>query len=104
MEYMTKDQLIKDYAAIIYKQKLEIEGLKTELEEYRSIAEKMGATKAISEKEQWEICADDLVDYAHEFVSYRSTWEGYDRNNTEIKKAEDAIEAYIKLKNGKSNS
>jgi hypothetical protein len=40
--------------------------LKEELEEYRSIAEKMGAGKAISEKEQWEKCADRLVVYAEE--------------------------------------
>jgi hypothetical protein len=58
---MTRDQLIKDYAAIIDKQKLEIEGLKAELEEYRSIAEKMGAQKAISEKEQWGKCAEKLA-------------------------------------------
>jgi hypothetical protein len=100
MEYMTRDQLIKDYAAIIDKQKLEIEGLKAELEEYRSIAEKVGAQKAISEKEQWEKCADDLIDYAHGFVENVSLWEGYNRYDKKIKLAEDAIEAYNTLKKG----
>ena len=54
-----------------------------------------------NEKEQWEACADNLVDYAHEFVAHLSTWgKGYDRYNKDIKKAEDAIEKYNKLKNG----
>ena len=49
----------------------------------------------------WEACADNLVDYAHEFVQNLSTWgKGYDRYNKDIKKAEDAIEQYNKLKNG----
>jgi len=47
----------------------------------------------------WEKCADNLVDYAHEFVAHLSTWEGYNRHNKDIKKAEDAIEQYHKLKN-----
>jgi septation ring formation regulator EzrA len=52
------------------------------------------------ESEQWEACADNLVDYAHEFVAHLSTWgKGYDRYDKDIKKAEDAIEAYKKLKN-----
>ena len=51
-------------------------------------------------REQWEACADNLVDYAHEFVANLSTWgKGYDRYDKDIKKAEDAIEAYKKLKN-----
>ena len=50
--------------------------------------------------EAWESCADNLVDYAHEFVQNLSTWgKGYDRYDKDIKKAEDAIEAYKKLKN-----
>ena len=49
--------------------------------------------------EAWESCADNLVDYAHEFVAHLSTWgKGYDRYDKDIKKAEDAIEAYKKLK------
>jgi hypothetical protein len=48
----------------------------------------------------WEKCADDLVDYAHEFVSHLSTWgKGYDRHDRHIKQAEDAIEIYTNLKN-----
>jgi hypothetical protein len=53
-------------------------------------------------REQWEACADNLVDYAHEFVAHLSTWgKGYDRYDKDIKKAEDAIEEYLKLKNEK---
>lgn len=49
----------------------------------------------------WEECAENLVDYAHEFVAHLSTWgKGYDRNDRDIKRAEDAIEAFLKLKNG----
>jgi hypothetical protein len=51
-------------------------------------------------REQWEACADNLVDYAHEFVAHLSTWgKGYDRYDKDIKKAEDAIEVYKRLKN-----
>lgn len=51
----------------------------------------------------WEKCADDLVDYAHEFVAHLSAWgKGYDRYDKDIKKAEDAIEQYYKLKNEKT--
>jgi hypothetical protein len=50
-------------------------------------------------REQWEACADNLVDYAHEFVAHLSTWgKGYDRYDKDIKQAEDAIEQYNKLK------
>ena len=48
----------------------------------------------------WEACADNLVDYAHEFVAHLSTWgKGYDRYDKDIKQAEDAIEEYHRLKN-----
>ena len=50
--------------------------------------------------EAWEKCADNLVDYAHEFVQHLSAWgKGYNRYDKDIKKAEDAIEAYNNLKN-----
>jgi hypothetical protein len=50
--------------------------------------------------EAWEKCADDLVDYAHEFVAHLSLWgKGYDRYDKDISKAEDAIEEYLRLKN-----
>jgi predicted transcriptional regulator len=72
--YMTRDQLLKDYAAIIDKQREDIKN--------------------------WEKCAEALVDYAHEFVHQLSLWgKGYDRNDRQIKHAEDAIEEYLKLKN-----
>jgi predicted RNase H-like nuclease (RuvC/YqgF family) len=50
--------------------------------------------------EAWEKCAENLVDYAHDFVAHLSTWgKGYDRNDKQIKLAEDAIEEYNRLKN-----
>jgi hypothetical protein len=50
--------------------------------------------------EAWEECAENLVDYAHDFVAHLSAWgKGYDRNDRDIKRAEDAIEVYNKLKN-----
>jgi predicted transcriptional regulator len=71
---MTMGELVKDYADIIDKQREEIKN--------------------------WEKCAEDLVDYAHEFVHQLSLWgKGYDRNDRQIKQAEDAIEEYLKLKN-----
>ena len=51
--------LVKDYAKII-------DNLTTELEEYRSIAEKVGAAKAVSDKAKWEEVADMLFVYAEE--------------------------------------
>ena len=52
------------------------------------------------EKLQWEECANNLVDYAHEFVANLSAWgKGYDRYDKDIKQAEDAIEEYNRLKN-----
>jgi hypothetical protein len=49
--------------------------------------------------EDWEECADNLVDYAHEFVAHLSTWgKGYNRYDKDIKQAEDAIEQYNRLK------
>lgn len=49
----------------------------------------------------WQECADNLVDYAHEFVANLSAWgKGYDRYDKDIKQAEDAIEEFKRLKNG----
>ena len=49
--------------------------------------------------EAWETCADNLIDYAHDFVEHLSSWgKGYDRNDKQIKLAEDAIEQYNRLK------
>jgi hypothetical protein len=58
-------------------------------------------TKGLYDKlEAWEACADNLIDYAHDFVTHLSTWgKGYDRNDRQIKLAEDAIEEYNRLKN-----
>jgi predicted transcriptional regulator len=71
---MTMGELVKDYAAIIDKQREDIKN--------------------------WEKCAEALVDYAHEFLAQLSTWgKGYNRYDREIKHAEDAIEEYLKLKN-----
>ena len=52
--------------------------------------------------EAWKTCADNLIDYAHEYVAHLSSWgKGYDRVDKEIKQAEDIIEEYLKLKNEK---
>jgi hypothetical protein len=58
-------------------------------------------TKELYDKlEAWEKCAENLVDYAHDFVHQLSLWgKGYDRNDKQIKLAEDAIEEYNRLKN-----
>jgi hypothetical protein len=59
-----------------------------------------GFDDAIANFKAWEKCADDLIDYAHEFVHQLSLWgKGYDRNDKQIKLAEDAIAEYIRLKN-----
>lgn len=48
----------------------------------------------------WQECAENLVDYAHEFVAHLSLWgKGYNRYDKDIKQAEDAIEVYNKLNN-----
>jgi hypothetical protein len=71
---ITMGELVKDYAAIIDKQREDIKN--------------------------WEKCAEDLVDYAREFVHELSSWgKGYDRNDRQINQAEDAIAEYLKLKN-----
>lgn len=50
----------------------------------------------------WEKCADDLIDYVHEFVEQLSLWgKGYDKYDKQIKAAEDAIEQYNNLKKTK---
>ena len=54
---------------------------------------------AEEELKDWEACADNLIDYAHEFVAHLSLWgKGYGRYDKDIKLAEDAIEEYNKLK------
>ena len=57
------DLQLEQYIAAHNKQAELIDKLKQELEEYRSIAEKVGAAKAVSEKEQWEKCADHMYYY-----------------------------------------
>jgi hypothetical protein len=74
--------LVKDYAKII-------DNLTTELEEYRSIAEKFGAAKAISDKAKWEELAGELIGFA-ELIRHI---EGNDtRNAAYYKAAGEAIE------------
>ena len=52
-------------------------------------------------REQWEACADNLIDYAHEFVAHLSLWgKGYGRYDKDIKLAEDAIEVSTEQVNG----
>ena len=64
---------------------------------YLEVPEMVNIIASIMEEKfvdnRWEACADNLVDYAHEFVANLSTWgKGYDRYDKDIKKAEDAIE------------
>ena len=71
---------------------------------YLEVPEMVEIIASIMEKKfvdnRWEACADNLIDYAHEFVQNLSAWgKGYDRYDKDIKKAEDAIEAYNRLKN-----
>jgi chromosome segregation ATPase len=80
---------------IALKDKETADALKKELEEYRSIAEKMGAAKAVSEKEQWEKCADKLFSFA-EIVK---AIEGNSTRNPEYyNRACGVIEEYNRLK------
>ena len=69
---------------------------------YLEVPEMVNIIATIMEEKlkAWEVCADNLVDYAHDFVVHLSSWgKGYDRNDKQIKLAEDAIEAYNRLKN-----
>ena len=69
---------------------------------YLEVPEMVNIIASIIEEKSkaWEACADNLVDYAHDFVTHLSSWgKGYDRNDKQIKLAEDAIEAYNRLKN-----
>jgi ribosome-binding protein aMBF1 (putative translation factor) len=49
---ITMGELVKDYAAIIDKQREEIKGLHAELEYYRGFAEQLGAKKAVSQRDK----------------------------------------------------
>jgi hypothetical protein len=72
-----------------------------ERNEKKTIKCLINETKELYDKlEAWEKCAEALVEYAHDFVAHLSTWgKGYDRNDRQIKLAEDAIAEYIRLKN-----
>ena len=52
--YKAIKQYEEDWKRIVQQKDNEIESLKSELEEYRSIAEKIGAEKAVSDKEKLE--------------------------------------------------
>lgn len=52
--YKATKQYEEDWKRIVQQKDSEIESLKSELEEYRSIAEKVGAEKAVSDKEKLE--------------------------------------------------
>jgi hypothetical protein len=124
-QYINRDQLLKDYARLIDKQQKENESLIAERDFLKAITDKIlhefpvgniteHTIESIPERisyylkelaeytqrvEDWEQCADNLVDYAHEFVANLSTWgKGYNRYDQDIKQAEDAIEVYNKLK------
>ena len=70
---------------------------------YLEVPEMVNIVASIIEEKfvdnRWEACADNLIGYAHEFVAHLSLWgKGYGRYDKDIKLAEDAIEAYNKLK------
>jgi hypothetical protein len=92
---ITMGELVKDYAAIIDKQREEIKGLHAELEYYRGFAEQLGAKKAVSEKQQWEACADKLFIFAEivKAIEGNST-----RNPDYYNRACEVIEEYNRLK------
>ena len=119
------DLLMKDFARLIDKQQKENESLMVERDFLKAITDKIlyefpvgniteHTIESIPERisyylkelaeytqrvEDWEECADNLVDYAHEFVAHLSTWgKGYNRYDKDIKQAEDAIEIYNRLK------
>jgi hypothetical protein len=127
----TRNNLLKDYAAIIDKSREESEKIeqilgkalkypwfKDDPKNFPTATEEdgvcvgdhtawslsMSAADRIKELEEelvrWKACAENLVEYAHEYVAHLSSWgKGYDRVDKEIKQAEDAIEEYVKLKN-----
>ena len=90
---MNNDQIkaYSDQTIEIQELKKTIQDLTAELEEYRSIAEKIGAEKAVSEKAKWEEIADMLFVYAEEVkcgTHNQALWEAACQD----------IEKYRKLK------
>ena len=84
-----------DQTIEIQQLKKTIQDLTAELEEYRSIAENVGAEKAVSDKAKWEELADKLIGFAELIWQI----EGNDtRNAAYYKAAGEAIEQYKKLK------
>jgi hypothetical protein len=80
-QYINIHNLVGDFSRLIDIQKKEIEEL----------TEKIKA---------WEKCAENLVDYAHEFVAHLLLWgKDYGRYDFDIKQANAAIEEYERLKN-----
>lgn len=59
--YKATKQYEEDWKRIVQQKDNEIESLKSELEEYRSIAEKIGAEKAVSDKEKLEKIINDTL-------------------------------------------
>ena len=68
--------------------------IKTLPEKVKEVVQRLVEAEKERTAKAWEECAENLVDYAHEFVAHL-----YDRYDKDIKQAEDAIEAYNKLKN-----
>lgn len=94
---MNNDQIktFVDQTIEIQELKKTIQDLTTELEEYRSIAENIGAEKAISEKDKWEKCADELIIFAK---IVREVEGNATKNTQYYNSACEAIEQYEKLK------
>lgn len=75
------------------------------LNEIRKVAGIPVVVKPLTNKETaqaWEQCADNLVDYAREFLQQLAWGKGYPKYDSEIRQAEDAIKEYERLKNEKN--
>jgi len=91
-QYINIYDLVKDYARLIDGQRKEIIDLQAELQEYRSIAENVGAEKAVSEKEAWEKIADHFYPYVHAYVIMTKSLHAQQEANA-------VIAEYKRLKN-----
>jgi hypothetical protein len=80
-QYINIHDLVKDFARLIDIQKKEIIDLQAELQEYRSIAENMGAAKAVSKKEAWEKIADHFYPYVQAYVNTAKNAQSHQEAN-----------------------
>ena len=99
-KYLEVPEMVEIVASIIEKQVNPHDG--STLDSFLLEEAELKIKNLEEELEKWKACADNLIDYAHEYVAHLSSWgKGYDRVDKEIKQAEDIIEEYLKLKNEK---